>query len=89
MARHDIGLHGYLSQVSNMGAKLSQQAALSGYITIGGGGEYFPGPYDYTPTGSAQVLETKGKTMKENLTIAPVPSNYGLITWNGAFLTVS
>ena len=35
------------------------------------------------------MLETENKRMTGNVTINPIPSNYGLITWNGAFITVS
>ena len=27
--------------------------------------------------------------MTDDVTIKPIPQNYGLITWNGSFLTVS
>lgn len=49
----------------------------------------FPGPYVVTPSSEAQTLETANMTTTENIIINPVPSNYGLITWNGSFLTVS
>ena len=63
-----------------------------------GAGEYVPyvprvseyqGPYEVTPTGTAQVLPTDGLLMAHDLVIDPIPSNYGLVTWNGAVLTVS
>lgn len=49
----------------------------------------YEGPYSVTPSESVQTLETDGKLMADNVTINPIPSNYGLITWNGAFITVS
>lgn len=49
----------------------------------------YEGEYVITPSSETQVLETKHLRMTDNITINPVPSNYGLITWNGAFLTVS
>ena len=36
-----------------------------------------------------QTLETDSLYMQGNITINPIPSNYGLITWNGSILTVS
>lgn len=61
-----------------------------------GPGEFMPvlpaaysGPTTVTPTRQAQVLETEGLVMGSNITVNPIPSNYGLITWNGATLTVS
>ena len=49
----------------------------------------YTGGYEITPTGATQTLNTTGKLMLDDLIINPIPSNYGLITWNGAFLTVS
>lgn len=49
----------------------------------------YEGAYEVTPGGSVQILETKNLRMTGDITVNPVPSNYGLITWNGAFLTVS
>ena len=49
----------------------------------------YTGDYELTPSAEAQVLETKYLRMTDNLTINPIPSNYGLITWNGSTITVS
>ena len=50
---------------------------------------HYDGPYSVTPTTSAQTLETAGKLMTEDITVGAIPSNYGLITWDGSALTVS
>ena len=49
----------------------------------------YEGPYTFTPTGEDQIIEIEGLIAKENITIEAIPSNYGLITWNGSILTVS
>lgn len=49
----------------------------------------YAGEYEVTPSAEAQTLDTIGKRLTANVVINPIPSNYGLITWNGAFLTVS
>lgn len=49
----------------------------------------YEGPYSVTPSGSEQVLQTGGLAMLHDVVIAPIPSNYGLITWNGSHLMVS
>lgn len=49
----------------------------------------YTGAYEVTPSAETQTLETKNKRMTDNVTITPIPNNYGLITWNGAFITVS
>ena len=63
-------------------------------LEIGGsmyavGPPLYTGPYEFTPTQYAQVVEIDGKRAEGNVTINPIPSNYGLITWNGSVLTVS
>ena len=49
----------------------------------------YDGPYEATPTAAAQTFATTGKLMVREFTVNPIPSNWGLITWNGATLTVS
>ena len=49
----------------------------------------YSGPYEVTPSNETQTLATAGKTLESNVTINPIPSNYGLITWDGNILTVS
>ena len=51
--------------------------------------EEYSGATVVTPSSEAQVLQTESKVVLENIVINPIPSNYGLITWNGAVLTVS
>ena len=49
----------------------------------------YEGPYSVTPSQHQQVLSTAGMELAHDVTVAPIPSNYGLITWNGSALTVS
>ena len=49
----------------------------------------YEGQTEITPSAETQVLQTQGDLMLSNITINPIPSNYGLITWDGATLTVS
>ena len=49
----------------------------------------YSGPYTVTPTQSTQTLPTEGLMMNHDVTVNPIPSCYGLITWNGSVLTVS
>ena len=63
-------------------------------LEIGGsfyavGPPLYTGPYEFTPTQFTQVVEIDGKRAEGDITINPIPSNYGLITWNGSVLTVS
>ena len=49
----------------------------------------YEGEYHFTPSSSAITVQTGNKYLAEDITIDPIPSNYGLITWNGSYLTVS
>lgn len=49
----------------------------------------YTGEYEVTPSAETQTLNTAGLRLTRNVTVNPIPQNYGLITWNGSFLTVS
>lgn len=49
----------------------------------------YDGPYEVIPNEETQTLATAGKSLQSNVIVKPIPSNYGLITWNGSTLTVS
>lgn len=51
--------------------------------------EDYTGPHEVTPSRQEQKLETAGKLVHEDVIIAPIPKNYGLITYNGFEITVS
>ena len=63
----------------------------SGIVTkvIGQDLPTYTGVTEVTPTTTEQVLDTSNKVVTRNIIINPIPSNYGLITWNGSTLTVS
>ncbi len=49
----------------------------------------YEGQTEVTPSSMEQVLLTKNFRMTENIKVNPIPSNYGLITWDGSTITVS
>ena len=49
----------------------------------------YRGEYEFTPTEDVQTVHINGLRATRNITINPIPSNYGKITWNGSVLTVS
>ena len=49
----------------------------------------YDGEYTISPSNETQVLATKNLRMTDDLTINPIPQNYGLITWDGTTITVS
>ena len=51
--------------------------------------DYYEGATTFTPSDTVQVIPTRDLVLGDDITIEPIPSNYGRIEWNGAFLTVS
>ena len=51
--------------------------------------DYYQGATTFTPSDTVQVIPTRDLVLGDDITINPIPSNYGKITWNGSFLTIS
>ena len=69
---------------------LSAPKTLHGSLTVPASASFFyDGEYEFTPTSTAQVIEIEHLTARQNITINPIPQNYGLITYNGSTITVS
>ena len=67
-----------------------QRAAEMGIVTrVHEAPQPYSGDVVITPSEEEQVLQTIHHTLLSNITINPIPSNYGLITWDGTTLTVS
>lgn len=84
-------LSGILSAGATLKGTLAKPTTITGSLTVP---EYvyppaYRGEYEITPGTETQILETKEFYLNENITINPIPSNYGLITWNGSTITVS
>lgn len=58
-------------------------------VIFGGGLPDYEGPYEATPAPVAQIFQTRERVMRQNFTVRPIPSNYGLITYNGSVITVT
>lgn len=84
-----IRLTARISSGGSVRAGIAGGSALSARIEKGGGASPYSGASTVTPSSEAQTLETGGHVLLENITIEPIPSNYGLITWNGSTITVS
>ena len=49
----------------------------------------YGGPYEFTPTREVQIAYTGGKLATQDITINPIPRNYGLVTYQGNIITIS
>ena len=68
---------------------ISSVGTLTGTIRFSDSTPLYIGSYEVTPAQYAQILRTKGKRMVDDVTVNPIPSNYGLISWDGSVMTVS
>lgn len=84
-------LHGTLTSPGTISGSLSGSNTMAGNLTIPSAilPPSYEGEYEVTPSEETQTLATDSLYMRGNITINPIPSNYGLITWNGSTLTVS
>lgn len=80
-----------LTATGTLTGALSSGIALSASLTIPSVANVprYDGEYNFTPSEQGQTIPIKDLMASENITIDPIPSNYGLITWNGSTITVS
>lgn len=49
----------------------------------------YAGKYEITPSLETQTLETAYRVLSSNVVIAPIPSNYGKISYDGSTLYIT
>lgn len=84
-------LSGVLAETGRIGCSLTGSEQMTAELTLpkGKASPPFTGAYTYTPTQETQTIPINGLKAIQDITIEPIPSNYGLITWNGSTITVS
>lgn len=84
-------LSGTLSKGLTLQGSLSAPQKIEGQLTIPNAilPPSYEGPYEVTPGAEEQTLETNALYMTGDITIKPIPNNYGLITYDGSTITVS
>lgn len=82
---------GTLQGIGKVNGSLSGVGSVDGSLSVPKGKAVAPfvGDYNYIPTQQTQTIEINGLRATDNITIEPIPNNYGLITWNGSVITVS
>lgn len=53
------------------------------------GGVAYEGNYEITPSEELQTLPTANRMLARNIVVAPIPQNYGRITYNGGGITIT
>ena len=52
------------------------------------GCEPYEGEYEFTPSDDGQTIRCENKMMMQDITIHPIPSNYGKVSWDGAKIMI-
>ncbi len=77
---------------SIISGQLSGMAKITGEMTIPEvvyPASVYDEAHEFTPSDVQQVAHTANKLVEQDIIINPIPSNYGLVTWDGSTLTVS
>ena len=84
-------LSGTLTAPGRLSGTLTAPKGISGMLTVPNAilPPEYEGSYEVTPSAEEQTLNTDHLYMVHNITINPIPSNYGLVTYNGSIITVS
>ena len=64
--------------VENKPIRMSVERA----VPVNSSGNPYTGSYEVIPSEEEQTLNTKNKILKENVKVAPIPNNYGLVTYH-------
>ena len=84
-------ISGKLSAIGSIKGTLGGMGSIKGVISVPTtiDVDIYDGVTEVTPSTQMQVLPVRNKTVTDNIIINPIPSNYGLVTWDGSRLTIS
>lgn len=79
------------SGITLTGDLATKSMMLTGSLVNGGTRTYpaYTGEYTFTPTRAEQVIEIKNMRATQNIVVEPIPSNYGMISWDGSGILIS
>lgn len=83
-------MQGSIKAVAQVFGTLTAKSTVSGSVMTGMSDiKEYTGAYSVVPSAEAQTLNTQDLKMTDNVTIAPIPSNYGKIEYDGYGIRVS
>lgn len=83
-------LRGVLTPQGTLRGELASRGTLYGTLSMASHSyPGYSGETEVTPSEYVQTLATSGKAVMSNITVNPIPSNYGLITYTGSSIIVS
>ena len=76
-------IQGVVASIQALSSNIAGALGLTGRVDTGGAKpDEYDGVYEVTPTAEVQVLDTKEKLLKDNVVVAAIPKEYGLVTYN-------
>ena len=83
-------LKGSIASKKSLKGSITIKEKISGFVNVGGmiQQESYDGSYEVTPTIGQQILQTKNKTMVNDLTIKSIPYSEVTNTSNGITVTI-
>lgn len=86
-----IQISGTIQGISQIGGSISLTDGISAELMLPDivSPPSYQGSYEFTPSAETQIVNVSGMVMTDDITINPIPTNYGLVEWNGSVLTVS
>lgn len=81
---------GEMKRAAALSGAVSARQKLSGNLATVyiAGAPHYDGEYEVTPGEQEQIIYTALKVLQQNITVKPIPSNYGRIAYDGAVLSV-
>lgn len=79
-----------ITSKKSLKGSITTKEKISGFVNVGGmiSQEPYEGSYEVTPTIEQQILQTKNKTMVDDLTIKSIPYAEVTNTSNGITVTI-
>lgn len=81
-------IFGTITPKEKIQGRLTEKLRLEGSLSASVKPPEYKGAYDITPTDEIQTIPVSQLLMTKDITVNPVPSNYGRIAWNGSELSV-
>ena len=91
LLQEESRIEGILHEPETLHGELQSTLDLSGSLTVPPirGGVPYTGDYEITPTEETQVLQTHGRILTKNITINPIPTDYGKVTWTSGHIRIT
>lgn len=82
-------ISGSVTGMKRLTGTLSPTGRLSGVLSLPEISYPYRGEYEITPGEETQVIAIANLKATQDIIINAIPSNYGLVTWDGSILTIS